>query len=45
MCFLGCTIDTQARADKCWISIYDFLSIEPILESIILDEKKIIHSN
>jgi len=39
--FLGCTIDTQARADRCWISMYDFLSIEPILESIILDEKKL----
>jgi protein gp37 len=39
--YLGATIDTQKRCDNVWIALYNFLSIEPILEPIKLEEKKI----
>ena len=37
--YLGATIDTQKMADACWVALYNFLSIEPILEPIVLKDK------
>jgi protein gp37 len=39
--YIGATIDTQKRHDEFWLPLYDFLSIEPILEPIKLNESEI----
>ncbi len=36
--YLGATIDNQSKANVTWIHMYDFLSIEPLLEPINLKE-------
>ena len=37
--YLGATIDNQSKTDVTWIHMYDFLSIEPLLEPITFKER------